>query len=190
LFTWSEHGDMGEPARTFPRIFPQRLQYAFAEVGQPVAEFRPSPLRVAVCIVGGVLLACAALTAGGFLLLHVDAGVFEVLTVVGVFGVVTAVGVWRVVGQRWLVCPGGLVRARGPQVECCPWEQVREIRETAGKSGLGEPTYTVCRKDAAEWAIDANAVGDLAGLAALLREGAERHAVAWRTVAAKTSTDE
>src|SRR5205085_10842960 len=99
---------MGEPARTFPRIFPQRLQYAFAEVGQPVAEFRPSPLRVAVCIVGGVLLACGALTAAGFFLLNLDEDVVEALTVVGavgVFGVVLAVGVWRVIRQRWLVCP-------------------------------------------------------------------------------------
>ncbi len=182
---------MGEPARLLPRIFSQRLQYAFAEVGQPVAEFRPSPLRVAVCIVGGVLLACAALAAAGFLLFTLDDGLEEVLTAVaaaGIFGVLLTVGVWRVIGQRWLVCPGGLVRARGRQVEHCPWEQVREIRETAGQSPLGTVTYTVCRKEGEAWTIDANAAAELDRFAQLLREAAGRHAIHWEKVAAKNTS--
>ena len=184
---------MGEPARALARIFPQRLQYAFAEVGQPVAEFRPSPLRVAVCIVGGVLLACGAMAAAGFLLFNLDEDVVEALAVVGavgVFGIVMAVGVWRVIGQRWVICRGGLVRARGRQVEHCPWEAVREIRETAGASPLSPANYTVCRKEAEDWTIDANAVGDLHRFAALLREAAGRSAIRWTTVAAKKTSDD
>jgi hypothetical protein len=182
---------MGEPARLLPRIFPQRLQYAFAEVGQPVAEFRPSPLRVAVCIVGGVLLACAALAAAGFVLFNLDEDVVEALAVVGavgVFGLALAVGVWRVIGQRWLVCPGGLVRSRGRQVEHCAWEQVREIRETTGKSNLAGATYTVCRNGGEDWSVDANAVADLDRFAQLLREAARRHSIRWEKVAAKSSS--
>ena len=182
---------MGEPARLLPRIFPQRLQYAFAEVGQPVAEFRPSPLRVAVCIVGGVLLACGALAAAGFVLFNLDEDVVEALAVVGavgVFGAVTAVGVWRVIGQRWLLCRGGLVRARGRRVEHCLWEQVREIRETAGKSNLSSATYTVCRQGGEDWTIDANAVAELDRFVALLREVAGRNSIQWTKVAAKSSS--
>jgi hypothetical protein len=184
---------MGEPARALARIFPQRLQYAFAEVGQPVAEFRPSPLRVAVCIVGGVLLACAAMAAIGFILFNLGDGLEEALAVVGaagVFGVVMAVGVWRVIGQRWVICRGGLVLSRGRQVEHCPWEAVREIRETAGASPLSPANYTVCRKEAEDWTIDANAVGDLHRFAALLREAAGRSAIRWTTVAAKKTSDD
>jgi hypothetical protein len=182
---------MGEPARTFPRIFPQRLQYAFAEVGQPVAEFRPSPLRVAMCIVGGVLLACAALAATVFVVLNLGDGLEEALGVVGaagVFGIVLAVSVWRVIGQRWLLCKGGLVRARGGKVEYCLWEQVREVRETAGKSALPSSTYTVCRKGGEDWTIDANAVAELDRFVALLREAAGRNSINWTRVAAKSSS--
>jgi hypothetical protein len=93
------------------------------------------------------------------------------------FGLAVSWGMWRVWGQRFLVCPEGLVRTCRGKVERCRWEEIQEVRESAGKPGK---RYEVVRKKGAAWTFDENTMTDGDRLAALLREHARRCGVTWR----------
>ena len=97
------------------RIYPQRLQNAFMQVGEPEAEFRPhfphlfSRVLIGLLIVAGGVALCAF---GLFVLDDVVEclGFGAVLIVMGVY---MTWKMWTIWGQCIMLCPRGLVRGAG-----------------------------------------------------------------------------
>jgi hypothetical protein len=169
------------------RIYPQRLQNAFMQVGEPEAEFRPFVGRLLGRVLLGLLIAAAGvgLCIVGVLYLAddlVECLVFGVMLVA--FGLAIAWKMWSIWGQCFLVCPGGLVRQRGLQVKTCRWEQVRVIQETEGKTA-----YQIFVANGPSWPLDEDHTRQIADLVARLRQRAQKHSIKWEMVKPKKADD-
>ncbi len=164
------------------RYYPQRLQYAFARVGgEPLAEFRPFPLRLVAGIVGGLVAVVAGLVGCVLGILEVDWEVLVgALLVLGV-GIALAWRMWRAWGQMFLVCPGGLVRQRGGRVECCSWTELKEIIQKKGTS-----RYQLVRRQGEAWSLDANDTQQIDQLIERIRGLTEKFSVRWKVVEDKS----
>jgi hypothetical protein len=158
------------------RLYPQRLQNAFMQVGEPDAEFRPWPGRLLARMLQGLILGAAGvgILVQGFL--HLD-NIVECLLgglVLVAIGAVMALKMWTIWGECFLLCPKGLVRRRGLRVLACRWQQIKMITEKEG-----EQSYQIVVAHGDPWELDADHTREVAVLAAKLRELSHRHHIRW-----------
>jgi hypothetical protein len=164
------------------RYYPQRLQYAFVQVGgQPEAEFRPYPLRLIAGIVVGLVAVAGGLWLCLFGISEEESGLIVTGLVVAGFGLALAWGMYRVWGEQLYVCPGGLVRRRGARLECRRWADVKEMVQKEGTS-----SYRLVPRKGDDWTLDANHTQQIDDLIARIRRLSENHSITW-TVEKKKS---
>lgn len=193
---------MSQSAATAPHSPP--LQEAFARVGEPEAEFRPSAWTWSPLLLLYVAAITAAIAAASTLWIWAPRHAAWAWIVYALLCFLTAIvlGVgglqksWSIRAERWFVCAGGVVWKHGETAEACAWQDFRSILQ--GRVYLST-VYLLQRKEAATWSFissrwvlrrekrdprptlaDSPQISDLGQL---LRMKAETHKIPWNVVA-------
>ena len=158
------------------------LERAFGRVGEPEAEFRSRRVLPLAAMLGGLLLLVGGGAALWWVLPKYLTAPLPVLIVLPVMPIVLGMVAiwfgWRVWGERWFVCPGGMVRQHGSRAEACGWDDFLTINQSQDRG-----TYWLHRKDGAAWQLSAANTPEVSELGRTIRLKAEKHGVAWKMVA-------
>ena len=153
------------------------LQRAFARVGEPEAEFRSRSVLPLAIVLGGLSLLAGGVVALWWvvpLALHGFPAIGGVTVMLPVLGLMAIVYGWRIWGERWFVCPGGVVRRHGSTAEACAWADFLSIGQSSDRG-----TYWLRRKDGAAWHFSAANVPEVSELGRLIRLKSEAHGITW-----------
>jgi hypothetical protein len=152
------------------------LQRAFGRVGEPEEQFRSRTFLPFALISGGILLLAVAGAAAWWIWpLGVGAPGLAALPAIPFALGIMAIGFgWRVWGERWFVCPGGIVRQHGSTGEACAWADFLSIGQSSDRG-----TYYLRRKDGPAWEVSSTSTPEISELGRLIRLKAEAHGVKW-----------
>jgi hypothetical protein len=160
------------------------LQKAFDRVGEPEAEFPSRAVLPLVSVLAGLLLIVGGGVAlwwvGPLFLIGPLPALLALALVPPVLGMMASAYGWRTWGERWFLCPGGVVRQHGARAEACAWADFRSISQ-----GQDQAAYRLHRKDGPPWQLDSSNTPEISELGRLLRLQAEKHGVAWNVVEVK-----